>query len=267
MVKKPVTNNDSQALVSWDEQLAAMAGISAGMENNIGGQFFSVKGGILTWNDMPLPDNQMFVVILDAIIENVYYEGTFDATQPQSPLCFAFGRDETKLTPHKVVVDAKTAQCDVCARCAHNEWGSANIGRGKACRNTRRLAMIAAGRWVPETKHFELLAKEDFEHTTVGFLKLPVTSVKGYSTFVKQVAAVLKRPPFTIVTKVRVIPDAKSQFKVTFEPVMNLPEELLPVMIRRNKETAAIIEFPYALIDVEEKPARPQPKGRGARKY
>jgi hypothetical protein len=264
MSKDKLQKSESQAVVTWEEQLAEMANVAAGMEVNVGGQFFSLKSGVLSWNDAPLPDNQMFVVILDAIMENVYYAGKFDATVPQSPLCFAFGRDEATMKPHEVVVKAKTAQCALCVNCEHNEWGSSDVGRGKACRNTRRLAMIAAGQVDSATKQFNLLSKDDFINTPVGFMKLPVTSVKGYSTYVKQVAAVLKRPPFTIATKVRVVPDPKSQFRVIFEPLLSLPDELLSVMIKRNKDTASIIEFPYSLFEDLEKP--PQ-KSRGARKY
>lgn len=264
MTKDKLQKTGTQAVVTWEDQLAAMATSVAEMENNVGGQFFSLKGGVLTWNDMPMPNNQMFIVIVDAVMENVYYEGKFDANVPQSPVCFAFGRDEAKMKPHEVVVKAGTAQNDICATCQHNEWGSSDVGRGKACRNTRRLAVISAGQFVEATKQFTLITAEEFTNTAVGFLKLPVTSVKGYSTFVKQVAAVLKRPPFAIVTKVKVVPDQKSQFKVLFEPLMNLPDEVLPIMVKRNKEIAAIIEFPYTPM---EEPERPQQKPRGSRKY
>ena len=91
--KKPQTT----ALVTWDEELARQAEIAASMEASAGGgQFFSTKGGILSWQDSPLSGNQMAVIILDSILENVFYEGHYDPDAPQSPTCFAFSRDEWK---------------------------------------------------------------------------------------------------------------------------------------------------------------------------
>lgn len=272
------TRKPGTAVAKWDEQLAKEAEIAAGMEDSTAsGQFFSLKGGILQWNDAPLDGNQMAVVILDSILENVFYEGKYDPDTPQGPKCFAFGRNDKDLQPHKLVVEASNQQHTHCAGCEMNEWGTADQGRGKACRNTRRLAMISAGRFNPQGK-FELVEEEDhYETAAIGFMKLPVTSVKGYAAFVKQIAGALKRPPFGIVTKVRVVPDPKSQFKVLFEPVMALPDSLAAVITKRHEEAVSVIDFPYTPFEEEEAPQRSsraakQPAkqargGRSGRKY
>lgn len=247
-------------LVQWDEELAKQAEIAAGMEaNSGGGQFFSVQAGLLSWQDAPLPDNQMAVIILDGIMENVFYEGPYDPDNPQSPVCFAFGRDEKLIRPHQVVVDAHNEQCGMsglCDGCEMNEWGSADVGRGKACKNVRRLAMIPAG----TLKDGKFVLNDDEEHyasTAIGFMKLPVTSVKGYASFVKQVAGALRRPPHGIITKVKVVPDPKSQFKVLFEPIMNVPDDLMGIVMSRHDEAMATIDFPYTTNEEAEEEAKP----------
>lgn len=266
----------STALVRWDEELAKQAEVAAGMEANTGGgQFFSTKGGQLSWQDAPLPGNQMAVVILDSILENVYYEGRYDPEVPQGPTCFAFGREEKTMAPHQLVIDAGKQMCGaggLCAGCDMNEWGSSDVGRGKACRNTRRLAMIPAGTFNPAGK-FELFEDEEhFASVAMGFMKLPVTSVKGYASFVKQVAGALRRPPFGIVTKVMVRPDPSTQFKVVFEPLMSLPDELMSAIMQRHEEAKSTIDFPYQPSDEEATPpkrgsrAAQKPAARG-RKY
>jgi len=266
------------ALVKWDEELAKQAEIAAGMEANTGGgQFFSTKGGILSWQDAPLPGNQMAVIVLDSILENVYYEGRYDPDGPQGPICFAFGRDEKTMQPHQIVIETGNQQCGAsgqCAGCEMNEFGSAETGRGKACRNTRRLAMIPAGTFNAAGKLELIEDEEHYETTAVGFMKLPVTSVKGYASFVKQVAGALRRPPFGIVTKVKVVPDPKSQFKVVFEPIMNVPDELMGAIMKRHEEAKSTIDFPYQPNDEENAPPKrgsraaqkPVSKARG-RKY
>ena len=257
------TTGGSNALVKWDEELARQAEIAAGMEANAGGgQFFSMKSGVLSWQDAPLPDNQMAVVILDSIFETTYYEGEYDPDVPQSPVAFAFGRDEKTLTWHENS-DPEFAG-KLCSESEVCQWGSADRGRGKAARETRRLAMIPAGTFNQSGK-FEMFDDEEhFASTTIGFMKLPVTSVKGYASFVKQVAGTLRRPPFGIVTKVRVIPDPKTQFKVLFEPIMNIPDELMGAIMKRHEEAKSTIDFPYTPVE-EESPA-PKRGSRAAQK-
>ena len=72
MSRKPTPTTASKALVPWDEQLARDAEIAAELERNAGGgSFFSVRGGMLTFNDAPVPNNTMGVIIVDGIFENV----------------------------------------------------------------------------------------------------------------------------------------------------------------------------------------------------
>jgi len=249
------------AIAKWDEELARQAKLAAAMEESTAtGNFFSLKGGILAFNDAPVPNNEMAVIILDSVLENVYYEGKYDPDTPSSPICFAFGREEKAMTPHKIVFDAGNNQSDKCHGCEHNEWGSANTGRGKACRNTRRLALIPAGTF--DAGRFKPFNDENqLETASIAYMKLPVTSVKGYAAHVKQIANALSRPPHAVYTKVSVRPDPQTQFKVVFEPLSIIPNELLGVVMKRNDEAQKAIEFPYT--PFEEAPA-PQRGGRAA---
>lgn len=249
----------STALAKWDEELARQAEVAAGMEaNSGGGEFFGLKSGVLTWQGNPVPGNQMAVVIVDHILETVYYDGEYDPTTPQSPVCFAFGRDEATMTWHENSLPEYAGklcrESDIC------QWGSADKGRGKAARETRRLAMIPAGTFDASGKFKMIDDEEHYESAKVGFMKLPVTSVTGYASFVKQVAGALRRPPHGIITKVSVVPDAKSQFKVLFEPIVNVPDEFMAAVMKRNEDTKAVIDFPYTPMEEE----APAPK-RGSR--
>ena len=254
----------SKAIVPWDEQLARDAEIAAELERNAGGgSFFSVRGGMLTFNDAPVPNNTMGVIIIDGIFENVFYEGDFDASNPVPPKCFAFARDEKDLAPHEEVVKRNQQQNDICLGCEKNEWGTADKGRGKACRNTRRLAMIPGGAFDEKTGRFVPIRDEEMiEKAPIGFLKLPVTSVKGYATFVKQIAGGMKLPPHGIFTKIKVIPDPKNQLMVTVEALGAIPHSLLAVVMKRREEAKLLIEQPYPLDMGDDAGGRkPAPKG------
>lgn len=252
-----------KALMRWDEELAKQAEVAAAMEANAGGgQFFSLKSGVLSWQDAPMPDNQMAVVILDHIFETVYYAGEYDASNPQAPDAFAFARREEDLEWHKdSVAPYAGTPCkgsDVC------EWGSADKGRGKAAKETRRVAMIPAGEF--KNGKFQLIDDEaHYLDTPVGFMRLPVTSVKGFAGFVKQIAGALRRPPHGIVTKVKVVADPKSQFRVLFEPIESIPDELMGAIMKRREEVMAMIDFPYQPREEEAAaPARGKPAARKA---
>lgn len=261
------TRKQSTEIARWDDELAKQAEIAAGMEASAGGgQFFSTRGGQLSWQDAPLPGNEMAVVILDHIFETVYYEGRYDSDAPQSPTAFAFGRVQDELRWHENS-DPEFAG-ELCSESEVCEWGSADTGRGKAARETRRLAMIPAGQF-NRNGDFELFDDPDhYATTTVGFMKLPVTSVKGFANFVKQVAGALKRPPFGIIARVAVVPDAKTQFKVTFEVISKVPDELMGAIMTRREEVVEIIDFPYQRDEEEKpKPGRGKSPGRARRKY
>lgn len=254
------TKKKSTAVVKWDEALAKEAEIAAGMEANTGGgQFFSLRNGVLSWQDSPVPDNQMAVVILDSIFETVYYEDRYDPDNPQPPTAFALGRDEKELRWHENSRDDLAGQ--LCSESEVCEWGSADVGRGKAARETRRLAMIPAG-MLDKSNRFEIFKDEAFESAAIGFMRLPVTSVRGYASFVKQVAGALRRPPFGIITKVEVVPDASSQFRVVFNPIEEISDDLMATIMQRHEEAKSTIDFPYAPYDPE---AAEQTKKRGSR--
>lgn len=264
----------TKAIAKWDEELAKYATEAAKVEAAAGGgQLFSIRGGQLSWQDSHIPNNEMAVIIVDTIFENVLYEGKFDPDTMLAPTCFAFAREEGDLTPHQIVVAAGQNQStDGCKGCEHNEWGSADTGRGKACRNTRRLALLPAGTF-NRNGDFELFEEENHYATaTVGFLKLPVTSVKGYANMVKQVAGAMRRPPFGVIIRVSVMPDPKTQFKVNFDVLDLVPDYLMGTIMRRREEVMATIDFPYQLDDVEvcrkppNVPSRSLKKKSGARR-
>ena len=255
------------AIVSYEDRMAEEAKVAAAMEAGVAtGSFFSLKSGQLSFNDSPIPDNEMAVVIPYSVLENIYYEGEYDSDNIQGPTCFAFGRNESEMAPHEVVQEAGTAVHDNCEDCPNNEWGSAEKGKGKACRNTRRIAMIPAGKF---DKDGEYIMEENPEHyadAEVAYMKLPVTSVKGYAAFVKSIDATLGRPPHCVMTRVAVVPDTKTQFKVVFELLEKAPDELLEVLFNRHDEVKNLIEFPYTVNTEKESKEDKKKKSASRRK-
>lgn len=262
MARKPA---DTTQLNTWDDQLAKDALLASKMEESTAsGNFFSTKGGRLSFNDNRLPNDEMAVVILDHVLENIFFESAYDSENPQGPTCFAFGRDEKSLAPHEVVVDK---QCDDCHGCPKNEWGSAEKGRGKACRNIRRLAVISAGT-IDRDGRFTQHAEDQFSSGAIAYLKIPVTSTKAYASYVKQLQSALGRPPYGIFTKIKLNPDDDNQFTVSFEVLGKVPDALAKVVTARHQEAENSIMFPYVPFEAKDeapkgkKPAPKKPAGK-----
>lgn len=252
-----------RAVVDWEEQMRLDAEASQKMEESTAtGAFFSTKSGILSWNETDLADNQIICVIADSILMNIYHEDAYDEDNRAPPVCFAFARLETDLAPHENVFAAGQNQNDVCAGCEHNKFGTAEVGKGKACKNKRRLALIPYGHLDEKTKKLVPPKDGELDTATMGFLQLPVTSVKPYSAYVKQLTGSMKRPPHGVITKIKVIPDKKTQFAVTFELMGLVPNNHMPAVMLRNQEAKAGIMQPPSL-ERDDPPAAPAKGTRG----
>lgn len=252
------------ALVAYDDELAQAAEAAVAQERHVGGgSFFSIRGGQLRYNDAQLPGNQVAVVIVDSVLENTYYEDAYDPDTPNAPTCYAFGRDDETMGPHE---ESSEPQGELCCNCPQNQWGSAERGRAKACRNRRRLALVAAGTF-DRNGDFTPTIDDLTSASEVAYLSLPPTSIKSYAGYVKQLASTLKLPPHGVITRVAVEPDPKTQFRVVFELMSKVPTEVIPTCIELHKSQSTLIEFPYQKPESREaKPAAPTGK-RVARKY
>lgn len=219
---------------NWADRLAQFATEAVKAEAAPTGALVSAKAGVLQWQGQAVAGNKLDVVIIDSMYENALYEGNYDPDNPQSPVCFAFAHDEEDLRPHE---KSEKPQSDTCANCAQNEWGTADRGRGKACKNIRRLAMVSAAP----------LEAEAITASEVAFMKLPVTSVKNWINHVNTLAAIDKRPPFAVVTTIGTVPDAKTQFKITFTKKDNINDPaILEAVIQRHEAQKATPVAPYA---------------------
>ncbi len=230
-------------------------------------QFISTQNGKFSLGDEEL-GSQMCVIIADAVRENTYYENRWNPKDPQPPRCYAFGRTEEDMIPGMFfdVKDGKEierdlfaekdpdevwfeAQAESCAECPMAEWGSSDTGRGKACQERRRLSLIPAGVFVKnkKTKEWELdlfAEEEDILEVDMAYMKVPVTSVKHWARFVKEISA-MGRPPFGVITRVYLEESAENQFEVRFELLEEMPDDLVSAVMQRHQEARDTIVQPY----------------------
>lgn len=240
----------STAVANWQEQLNALAVKTAETEKP-SGNWVSFKGGQLSIGGNVMPGNKVEMIVLHSVFENQYYKERYDPNNPTSPHCFALGETDDDLKPHP---DSAEPQAESCEKCPLNVWGSdPGGGRGKACKNVRRLAMIAR----PKTP-------EEVQKADVAIAKLPVTSVRNWATYASQVANVLKLPPLAVVTEMSVTPDPRTQFQVGFELIDKVEDPaMIGALLTRRGETH---ELAYSSYD---KPTEAPEKAAaaGPRKY
>lgn len=240
VVEIPAEPTASTAVVNWEDQLAQYAAVASASEDLTGGAFLSLKAGRLAISGQAVAGNALDCIVIASAYENAYYVGKYDPQNPAPPKCYAFGNGDDKaaedtMAPHPNVAEPQSERC---ADCAHNAWGTAaDGGKGKACKNTRRLALLPASAADSAAKVAD---------SAQIYLKLPVTSVKEWGAYVHKLAAQHKRPPFAAITTVSTTPDVKSQFKVTLATTDIVRDpEVLSALITAHGLALYSVQFPY----------------------
>ena len=218
---------NQNAVALFEDQLAAMASENVKAEQSgLSATFLSTKNGVLAYRNDPISGNKLACIILAAPIERLYYSDRYDPTKVVGPKCFAISPVATGMGPAST---AEAPQHTDCETCPQNQWGSSPTGgKGKACRETRRLLVLPAD---------SITTAESVAAAEVAALRPPVTSIKNYSNYVQTIAATLKRPPLAVVTEIAVVPDAKTQFKVTFGMVKAIEDQaVIQALIKRAQD-------------------------------
>lgn len=169
------------AIVDIKAQMAAELAGLAGRVAPAGGDKIQLKA-----KKFKLPDGQetdtLRVVIVDFVAANNFYEGTYDANNISPPACFAIGQVVTNMVPSD---NSPVKQSDACGTCPMNQFGSA--GNGKACKNTRRLAVLP-----PD-------ADAD---TPLWVLDVSPTGLKSFDGYVRSVASKFGVTPIGVTTEI-----------------------------------------------------------------
>lgn len=225
---------------AWAAKLAAQAKDVAASERPSVAKI-GLRGGLLSYGGQEVKGNVLPVVILAAGHRNTYYDKPFDPNNLQNPVCFALSLSGEDMEAHENVPDENVpGERDGrdCGSCPFNEWGSdPKGGRGKACKETRRLVVL------PEDA---LESAEACLKAEMAIIDIPVTSGKNYSNFVNGLAAAAGVPPWAAITQISTVRDAKTQFKVTFTPTEVVQDvSVLEALEKRMGEAERLMLTPY----------------------
>lgn len=253
------------ALTNFDEQLSALAKKGQDLAKQRGGNpgsFIGTGSGRWKIDGVTQTSPDLDIVIADAILENSLYTGTYDPSTPAPPVCFALGREDGEMVPHEKSTNPQGtgdyragegyANGANCAECWANVYGSADKGKGKACKNLVRLGVIpAAG-----------LVQGSVAKTPVKFVKVPVTSGKAWAKYSGELADVEGLPAVAVITTATLSPRTGGGHEMTFTMKERIGAAFIPELIALNESVAKVIDFPYEPSVAE--PAQQATTARGA---
>jgi hypothetical protein len=228
---------------------AMMAAAKKGVAKfNTGSPRISFKGGRISIDKNPVKDNKLPIAIITTVLGKAYYDKPYEEGRPATPVCYAFHPDDpTKFVPHAASPDRQAENCSVCPL---NKFGTALVGKGKACRDLVRVMGV-----VP--------SEEDFTGAEARSFDITGHSLKGWSTYADQLQ-MIDRSPLTVVTELSTEPKGGA-FVETFTHHDDLTEEQFSALSTRVEAAQAKLMEPYPALDDEEeappkKTAAPQRK-------
>lgn len=259
------------ALVPYSEKRAAAAAKYVEQTRAAPtGDILRVKGGMFMLGE-DSAGSELCVTVINSIYVNTYFRDDYVEGQAVSPTCYAYGQAGEEMAPHPSMaehLDYFEPQHESCTGCPMNEWGSSPKGRGKACQNRVRLAVIQAGEFTkrPKSREVDLdlidgstpEGQAHFRDADALTINLPVTSVGNWNDYVRKLAEI-GEAPYGVATRMFITPHPKFQYTVNFEMLEQIANESFDITQQRYEATLATMATPY-------KPPRPEDEERNERR-
>jgi hypothetical protein len=197
--------------------------------------YISTKGRRFRVGDEKMPDSFDVVVGL-AAFEKTWYNQAYDPALKATPACYALSLSEP-VGPH---ANSQSPQNKTCEGCPHNEYGSALVGKGKACKDARRLLMFARN------------AQGNVDFSQIAQLKVAATSIRAWSSYCSMVRQRYGLPYSWVVTNVSFVDDSDyPQLKFECKGPVENRDEILEVEARLDELKKAAVR-PFKVDDEEE---------------
>jgi hypothetical protein len=212
-----------------------------------GWPFISMRGSTsrMKLGELEIGDDQGVaeIVILGATQQNTLFEGAFNPDQPSGATCYAIA-DPTAKTEEEITLavanmgppaDLVSRKSDKCADCMYNAWGSGQ-GRARACKNTIKVAALAAG--------------SDYGDASGFMFSVPPTSLGNWAKFAQFVLNGMGRPLQSLVVGLRkVMNETRAGFTLTFDvgSVINDATSLRAILARAKGDALAALASPPML--------------------
>lgn len=210
------------------KSLLAVAAKESIQNESKGLQVISLKGKRFSAGDIKL-GTELAVVVLADTYDNAWYDAPYKEDVINAPACFAIGTDEAMLAPHATSPKPQSEDCESCDK---NAFGSSSNGKGKACRNGRRLLVAP-------------FTDGDVDLANTALISLAPTSLKGYSKHKRVTASLYNLPVFAIGTRLS-FDDDKAYPVLEFAYISNVTNSDTITKIMENRSAyQAAVQLPY----------------------
>ena len=241
------TTSSSKAVTNYEEKLAEIAAKEAEREQAGTGQMISIRNSKFSFQGNDL-GSTLDVVVLNHAFINSYYDSLYDPDNPSPPACFAIALDDDGMAPHETSPNPQGDEVNgTCVGCWANQFGSDARGRGKACKNNRRLAVI------PGHDGWE----ESLAEPQIAYLSVPPTSLAAWRGYVNKLGKGMKKPTFAFVTRMT-FDETEDYPKLQFEVLRPVDMDSIPRLIELREQTEDELLAPFSVegyVNPEEKPA------------
>jgi hypothetical protein len=254
---KPAAKSKTAAIVKWEERFAGYAKKATDQVKGIGGSGTSVRFGrnAISIAGAPVKGGKLECVVVGNCAFNAWYEDDYDPNEITPPDCYAFAvlADDEDMAPHK---DAVNKQHTTCHGCKQNEFGTAKRGKGKACGNKTKLALLVAS-------DVDTAASVSTSELANAFVS--PTNNKYWAAYVRELADEHGRPPWSVITEITSLDDEKNQIRLEFRMVDKIDnDEILTALEKRAEKVQDFLQVPYAA--PVERAKKPAGKAAGASK-
>ncbi len=241
MAKKKSTSKALMSIKDFKAQQQQDMIQDSDRESVSGGIHLSTKGNKFSIGDEVLPQ-ELNMVILDYAFENADYgDALWDPENPSPPICFAVSPEEGEMAPHETSPEPQSESCE---DCHYNKFKSAEVGKGKHCKNRRRLALMDAD-------------CDDPSQASVCFLKIPPTGITNWKQYHSELKKTHKIMPYGCVTRISFDEDHDNPI-VKFEFIDEISDPALAMAVMEKRELNN--EELYAPIDLAVREEEPKKK-------
>ena len=245
-----VKRSTNTALEPWEEEESRHAKDVRSKET-LGMPRITHRGGEFKVNDKPAGRSLKVVVVAEKY-EKQFYLNKFDPNKPgQTPDCYAFGDDPEKgMAPHEMSRAKQNADCPTCP---HNRFGTADIGRGKKCKDYRRLGVLSP---IINPDGTVKLDANGVMQTEKHQLAVPPASLKGWGNYLN--GPVQDKSPTGsvsgVVTQIDTYSLKSGGHGLAFSVVQAISKEALQAIrtVRPQVEQMLIQPYPNIEAEVEE---------------
>jgi hypothetical protein len=252
-----VIPSKGREVMSYKDRMAALVASTKKAEAPAGG-FISTKGSRLSVGDVRLPNDTIRAIVIEYRKDNEFYPNAYVAGQSAAPICSAIVRPHEILTPWRLPRDGEDLETLTvgergyvsdspepqvpeghgCDSCGMLEWGSAKLikgkqgsGKGKACRESRRLHLFAAD---------QCTTPDDVARAPYMTMIPPPTSLDNFKRFANEATTVLGLPVFGVVVDITLVPHDAYMFMIEYKIVEAIKDEgILNALLTRHEQLTA----------------------------